>query len=271
MARTSLVAAVIGACVVFGGPGHALETCVGFEDVPLGATYNVGDSFVSSGVFVNHGPFTWSNGTVFSGGESSIQNGGNAGGSGQELWLNNINAHFFFGFVASGLSLNFGAFGGNLNISINNDFRNFNQFSAIHGLVIGGVNVSVADLGGGLGILKLDGEISQFFVGGQEFVIDDVCARRECALNLGLSYTTKALTINFLVGTDQPADWNVWLIIGPNAILLWSVPLPAIPATPLSVPIPGFPSIGTIGVLTTLSTAADGIICYDFEVVDTGP
>jgi hypothetical protein len=45
----------------------------------------------------------------------------------------------------------------------------------IDGSTIGGVDVLVTDLGGGLGKLELDGVINSFDIGGQELWVDDVC------------------------------------------------------------------------------------------------
>ena len=47
--------------------------------------------------------------------------------------------------------------------------------------------------------------------------------------------------------------------------------IPAIPtSTPISVPLTGFPHVGTVVGVSTLSTAAGGIICADLSSVNTG-
>lgn len=93
-----------------------------------------------------------------------------------------------------------------------------------------------------------------------------------CVLDLTLTYSDSTLTIDFLAGTSVPATWNVWLSILNFTFPLWSVPIPAIdPPVDVPVPIPGFPNIGVVGVLTTLTTSEKGIICSDWETVDTGP
>ena len=91
-----------------------------------------------------------------------------------------------------------------------------------------------------------------------------------CTLDLVLTYSAGTLTMDFFLGTDVPVTWHGWLIAVDNIFPFWSVPLPPIPTTPLSVPIPGFPDLGVIGVLTIFHTG-DGIVCWDFDVVDTGP
>lgn len=158
-----------------GGEPPPLE-CVDFEDPPLGARFSVGDSFVDSGVRVTGQTFFWSNGDATDGGFARIEDGGRAGGSGQEVQVNNINLDFAFGTALAGLTVQFGEFGGNLNLTVNGERRNFQNFNQIDGENIGGVDVSVAGGGGqDQGRLMLDGAIESFAIGGQELWIDDVC------------------------------------------------------------------------------------------------
>ena len=92
-----------------------------------------------------------------------------------------------------------------------------------------------------------------------------------CTLDLALAYAGGTLTLNFDLGLTAPASWNLWLVLGNAIVPLWTgLGLPAI-QPPLQFPLPfGFPQVGTIGMLTTLTTPGDGIICSDFGVVDTG-
>lgn len=94
----------------------------------------------------------------------------------------------------------------------------------------------------------------------------------ECFLELGLSFAENALTLDFYVGTSGAVTWSVWLFFLNQTIPLWSIPLPAIESpVSVSIPIPGFPNLGSVGVLTALTTLEGGIICSDWETVDTGP
>ena len=91
-----------------------------------------------------------------------------------------------------------------------------------------------------------------------------------CTLNLEASFADETLTLDFNLGTREPATWNVWLTSQSDIIRLVSAPLPVIdPAIPFPITIPFFPHLGTIGFLTTLTTAEAGIICSDFKTVDT--
>jgi hypothetical protein len=147
-----------------------------FEDLTFGTSYLVGNTFNTSGVDVAVRPFTFSNGTLYSGGFTEVENGGLAGGSGNELEVNNVLLSFLFG-STNGLSLDFGEYGGNLNLLINGDFRNFNTFSDIDGLNIGGVGVSVVNgFGNDIGSLSFSGIINEFAIGGQELWIDNINA-----------------------------------------------------------------------------------------------
>jgi hypothetical protein len=157
--------------------GFPASACVGFEDLTVGTRYTVGAVFSSSGAEITPKPFTWSNGQITTNGYTEVDDGQLAGASGNDMQVNNINLAFDFGGPVSGLSLNYGEYGGNLNIEINGDFRNFNRFLEIDGLTIGGVQVAVFEFGNGLGSLELTGTIHSFAIGGQELWIDQVCPR----------------------------------------------------------------------------------------------
>jgi hypothetical protein len=154
--------------------------CIDFEDLTLGTVYSVSDQFKDSGICILASDFQWSNLTWFRGGFSEVTNNGQAGGSGQEMWFNNINLVFVFCRQLTGLTLKFGEYGGNLNIKINDEFQNFENFDDIHGSTIGGVSVAVSGDGDGqgMGTLSLSGSIDSFSIGGQELAIDDVCPQQ---------------------------------------------------------------------------------------------
>ena len=185
----------------------ATPVCVDFEDLTLGASYGVGDTFVDSGAVVTGRAFVWSDGTTFSGGFTQVGNGGLAGGSGYELAVNNINLEFDFGAPLTGLSFRFGEYGGNLNVDVNGEFVNFENFADIDGLTIGGAAVSVVNgLGNDMGWVRLDGPIHSFFVGGQELWLDDVCPETDCvdfedlmtgsAYSVGDSFTDSGVQVD---------------------------------------------------------------------------
>ncbi|HDL64614.1 MAG TPA: hypothetical protein ENH12_04415 [Proteobacteria bacterium] len=150
--------------------------CIDFEELQLGARFKFPDTLAVSGVTMVVRAFQWGNLTWTSTGFVKVESAGKAGGSGQELFINNVNLDFIFFERVNGLSLRFGEYGGNLNIDINGDFENFNNFDDINGQIIGGVTVSVVNgLGNDKGTITLTGRIYSFALGGQELWIDDVC------------------------------------------------------------------------------------------------
>jgi len=94
---------------------------------------------------------------------------------------------------------------------------------------------------------------------------------RGCDDSLDLTYNGGTLNLSFTLKSAQPAIWSTWLAFPNNVINLWSLPVPrVVPAVNFNVPIPGFPMIGNVGVLTTLSNSTFGLVCADFQIVDTG-
>lgn len=93
-----------------------------------------------------------------------------------------------------------------------------------------------------------------------------------CTLSVEASVTAGTLTIELQVGTREPATWNAWLTAQDDIARLFSISLPVIePSISVPLSLPFFPALGTIGVLTTLTTPDKGIICAAFTTVDTGP
>lgn len=159
--------------------------CIDFESLTIGNVYNVGDTFTDSGVTITVLPFQWGNNLWTSGGFAQVVDNGCAGVSGKEINVNNVNLGFNFSGPLKGLSLNFGEYGGNLNIEINDVFQNFENFVNINTTNIGGVNVSVINgygndkgrltLSGEMGMFDFNGQDFMFVIGGQELCVDYVC------------------------------------------------------------------------------------------------
>ena len=154
------------------------EGCARFEDLTVGTIYGVGDVFVTSDIVVEVAEFTYGGGATTSGGFTMVEAGDAAGGSGQDLQVNNVLLRFGFDSPIEGLSLDFGAYGGNLNLEINGEFVNFGSMDDINGIGIGGTEVFTT-AGGGRGSLIVFGFIESFAIGGQELWIDDVCTPPE--------------------------------------------------------------------------------------------
>lgn len=93
----------------------------------------------------------------------------------------------------------------------------------------------------------------------------------KCTLDLSASYNNDGLDLHFNLGTlKESTQWQTWISYQSNLFPLFARDLPIIdPPVPVNLSLPQFPHLQTIGILTTLSTAADGIVCADWHSVDT--
>ena len=191
--------------------------CVDFEGLTADRTYPVGQQFVDSGALITVQPFAWSDGTVFNGGHARVDDSTLAGGSGLDVNASNANLEFDFGRRLYGLAIQAGEYGGNLNIEINGDFHNFENFADIDGMTIGGVTASFTAtpvVGGYQGRLLLDGPIDAFSIGGQELWVDDFCPFTEC-----VEFESLTAGANYAVG-DGFVDSDVPVTVEP---FVWSM------------------------------------------------
>ncbi len=165
-------------------------TCEFLDSLPLGSRIVVGpppsNSFQPPTMDIGAHPFTWPNGATTRSGFAQIQNRSRAGGSRNEMAVNNLLTSISIGFgkTLQYLRFSFGEYGGTLNLSMNDDFKVFRDFSQIHGTKIGGVQVTVLSGGNGndKGQIEFAGNMAdqksglgQLAVGGQELWIDDIC------------------------------------------------------------------------------------------------
>lgn len=148
---------------------------VDFADLTANTTYIVGNSFVDSDVPMTVDLFTLLNGQTTEGGNARVDDNQAAGGSGLDLALNNVNIEFDLDRSVSVLTVQYGYFGGNVNLRINDALGNEADFLALNGQTLGGVTVAVSQPAGQpLGSLTLTGKIDRVAIGGQELWIDDV-------------------------------------------------------------------------------------------------
>ena len=85
---------------------------IDFEDLTVGDQIHYATSLMSDGATLTGDTFVYSGGGTTDGGFAEIQAGGAAGGSGNELWFNNLNVDFDFGGSITHLILNYGEYGG---------------------------------------------------------------------------------------------------------------------------------------------------------------
>ncbi|GAA1502427.1 hypothetical protein GCM10009677_37580 [Sphaerisporangium rubeum] len=165
-------------------------TCEPLDSLTLGKTITIGpppgSSYQPPLMDIAAHPFTLANNTTTANGHAKTENSGKAGGSGVEIRVNNLTLSISRGFgqVLRRVRFSFGEYGGNINVSANNQLVNVDNFSALHRKTIGGVEATV--LSGGLGhdngVIEFSGTmrdqqngLGQLAVGGQELWIDDIC------------------------------------------------------------------------------------------------
>ena len=106
--------------------------CVRFENQTFGQEFRVGDSFMDSGTTIIVKMFHDSNPSAWKlNGNAEIQTSSLAPGSGKEIFANNVNLAFHFGYPINGLSLKFWISGGPQNIEINGEFHKFDDIDVI--------------------------------------------------------------------------------------------------------------------------------------------
>jgi hypothetical protein len=146
-----------------------------FDDLPLHSPWYVPDTFTSHGLTFDVAPFQWSSGVMYNGGKVYADNKLLACGDALDLLTNNANVHVSFPTTQSdNVSWNFGEYGGNINLMINGDYRNVDNYMDLHGNLVGGVMIHIAygGLGNDCGRIELHGVVEKLMMGGQEHWID---------------------------------------------------------------------------------------------------
>lgn len=148
--------------------------CLSFEEQKLRMQYVETDRFFDNGVAVDVEGFD-AGGTPTSG-FAQIDDGGLAGGTGQDLATNNVNLRPGFPYPLDGVTLEFGDYGGAINLEVNGTTLVTNGVAALPATIAGSVAVTVdADPDASTGRLTLTGPITSFAIGGQELWLDDIC------------------------------------------------------------------------------------------------
>lgn len=154
---------------------------VPFDDLPDGTQFGVGGSAVSAGIQMRGAPFTLSNGDSFVGGFARVRPAGLSGGTGLELEVRDVLVRFDLPAAYTDVRLNYGEFGGNVNLRVNGVLRNVSDFHELSGQVVAGVRILVQpgpdQRRNRLVLTRETATIQDFAVGGQELFIDDVAYR----------------------------------------------------------------------------------------------
>jgi virginiamycin B lyase len=102
--------------------------------------------------------------------------------------------------------------------------------------------------------------------------VNNIVKAPACGLGLTLTYAPSTLTLGFDLGIYIPGTgqgtWGIWLVT--NGIKkLWSQTGPSVaPVEHFTIPIPNFPSVGNVGVISILTNPA-GLACSDLQFVNT--
>lgn len=159
------------------GSGQVVQVgseAVRFEDLSVGSRFSVGQQFVDADITMELQPFVLSNGQPTTNGFALVDDAGNAGGTGHDLRLNNANVAFQLKRASSLLTIQFGEYGGNVNLTINGKLANVADFGLLDGTTLGDVAIAVTNVSGPVAVLQLSGPVEELAIGGQELWIDDV-------------------------------------------------------------------------------------------------
>ncbi len=150
-------------------------TKVTFEDLSIGTSYNLGDVFTSDGVSFTVVQFIWGNGNPSPSGTVTVSDQQLSGGSGNDIFISNVSVKPTLPAGTTKITFNAGTYGGNMNLKVNGDFLNFNDIATISSTTLGGVLITATGSQGAPGTWTLEGNITSFEVGGQEFWVDNLC------------------------------------------------------------------------------------------------
>ncbi|MBE0566573.1 MAG: T9SS type A sorting domain-containing protein [Krumholzibacteria bacterium] len=152
-----------------------------FEDLVPGTTWQVGDRFASGFAAFEVLPFNTVAGCHYpvDDGTVAVGAGGNACGDGRELAFDRVNLALSApaGAPYAWLVLDYGDLDGRIDLQINGDCRNVEDFASYDGTSLGGVALAVIDhegRSGGCGRLYAVGEIATLRIGGAALWLDDL-------------------------------------------------------------------------------------------------
>jgi subtilisin len=184
--------------VAVGALQGANLSCVDFDSQNFSQIpYVITDNFIDNDIRVSFKEFYTRDrlGNLVANPNGMAQIAGTSGAN--SLSTNNINVQFGVNTTSANTypypleSVSFSYFdqGGTNNLEVNNDAGNtnlrvVNALSDLNGTTLGGVSVSVtsATLGSGVaGVVRLEGDITQFAIGGQELTIDNICPKNSSA------------------------------------------------------------------------------------------
>ena len=154
--------------------------CLTFNNQPIDPDliYRVGETFVDEGTRVTFSSYIDAQGQPNPRGLAFIDSTNLAGADGNELRTFGIVAGFDFGIPVAGLTLAYGEYSPNLNLTVNGAFSNIPvaTLPQLDGGILGGVEIEVVANSDPLnGTLTLTGRTDSFAIGAAELVLDQIC------------------------------------------------------------------------------------------------
>jgi hypothetical protein len=199
------------------------QNCVSFETLAMGSMFgsgvnSIGDEIlVEEEISVTVEYFEWvGGGGMF--GDCEVMDGTSSFGSGQAMWTNNINLAFHFenlGFVPNRVSFDYLNEGGDENFSVNGSPVFAGEISMA--VLPPGISMAIMNMGS-FQRATLTGDITELLIGGQEFMIDNICATlvedpSDCVdfemLPLGAEYGNGINTIGEVIFTENDIPVSV--------------------------------------------------------------
>ena len=90
-----------------------------------------------------------------------------------------------------------------------------------------------------------------------------------CDQAMTLTYANNTLTYGMTLKSSETLSWNLWLFALGTPFRLLSAPLPPInPAFSFNLPLPGFPPVGSVVGISTLTTTSGDTMCVNFAVAN---
>ena len=176
--KNRLVAPLLALGVGLSVPSVALAlfVAVGFDQSTVGQTFNVGATFPVPNVDARFMRFRSINNT-WEYGQATITDGGEANGFGpKELQMANIAVRMTPSFTATTAKFRYADCGGSVNLAVNGQLSNVQDFSKVPGS-LGGTTVSVSETSFGgcrFGVVGVVGDVDGLRFGGQELFVDDI-------------------------------------------------------------------------------------------------
>ncbi|HNZ48457.1 MAG TPA: hypothetical protein PKN92_06385, partial [Candidatus Hydrogenedentes bacterium] len=158
------------------GADFPIDLCLNFYGLSADFDAGVGEPVFILGVPFTTSEFFWlPDGSTSSGTVSVTEN---VIDGVPVLALDNINLGYTFGSGVNPppcISIFYVESGGNINLEINGDLRNVEDFADLNGQSVGGVSVFDFPYDGELRVLHLQGIASSFKLGGQELFLEKIC------------------------------------------------------------------------------------------------